>query len=148
MSVVGGKYKALERGKEINCEAIQLFLRNVRSWNSGPIEQKELEMFIEKRKVVEIWPIISHDSYLINLASIDPEKLEKYKKLVLSYPKIVSEMRPLPGIIGPHMVGRKDQTILERLITSVLYWQYASPQGDLRLFRRSVSGVLTTSGSW
>jgi len=30
MSVSGGKYLALESGKELGCEAIQIFIRNVR----------------------------------------------------------------------------------------------------------------------
>jgi len=70
MSVTGGKYMALERGKDLGCESIQVFIRNVRSW-----ELKE-----------EIWPIISHNSYLINLASIDNEKLEK------SYSSMLDEL--------------------------------------------------------
>jgi len=78
MSVAGGKYKALERGEEIGCETIQVFVRNVRGWTSGPLEEKDIEDFHEKRKELkDIYPIISHNSYLINLASIDEEKLEK-----------------------------------------------------------------------
>ncbi len=78
MSIEGGKYKALERGNQLNCESIQLFIRNVRSWNNKPLEQKEINEFIEKRKELKtIWPIISHNSYLVNLASLDEEKLAK-----------------------------------------------------------------------
>ena len=78
MSIEGGKYKAIERGKQLNCESIQLFIRSVRSWNNKPLEQKEIDDFIEKRKELKkIWPIISHNSYLINLASLDEEKLTK-----------------------------------------------------------------------
>ncbi len=78
MSIEGGKYKALERGEQLNCESIQLFIRSVRSWNAKPLEQKEIDDFIEKRKELKIiWPVISHNSYLINLASLDEEKLAK-----------------------------------------------------------------------
>ena len=78
MSIEGGKFKALERGKQLNCESIQLFIRSVRSWNNKPLEQKDIYDFIEKRKELKtIWPIISHNSYLINLASLDEEKLAK-----------------------------------------------------------------------
>ena len=79
MSVTGGKYMALERGKELGCETIQVFIRNVRSWSTKPLEKKDIEDFLNKKEELkeEIWPIISHNSYLINLASIDNEKLEK-----------------------------------------------------------------------
>jgi len=79
MSVSGGKYLAFESGKALGCEAIQVFVRNVRGWTSGPLKQKEIDEFIEKKEELkdEIWPVISHNSYLVNLASLDKEKLEK-----------------------------------------------------------------------
>ena len=79
MSVSGGKFKAFERGLELGCESIQVFVRNVRGWSSGPLKQEEIEDFQKKKNELkdEIWPVISHNSYLINLASIDKEILEK-----------------------------------------------------------------------
>ncbi len=79
MSVSGGKSMAFERGRELGCETIQVFIRNVRGWSSKPLEQKDIDEFVKTkgRFKEEIWPIISHNSYLINLASIDNEKLEK-----------------------------------------------------------------------
>jgi deoxyribonuclease-4 len=79
MSVSGGKFKAFERGQDLGCETIQVFVRNVRGWSSGPLKQEEIEDFQNKKNELkdEIWPVISHNSYLINLASIDKEILEK-----------------------------------------------------------------------
>ncbi|MHA1105270.1 MAG: deoxyribonuclease IV [Promethearchaeota archaeon] len=79
MSVTGGKYMALERGKKLGCETIQVFIRNVRSWAAKPLIQSDIDDFLKIKEELkeEIWPIISHNSYLINLASIDKEKLEK-----------------------------------------------------------------------
>ncbi len=79
MSVTGGKYMAFVKGQELGCEAIQVFVRNVRSWSTKPLEQEDIDDFVKKKDELknEIWPVISHNSYLINLASIDDEKLEK-----------------------------------------------------------------------
>jgi len=79
MSVTGGKYMALERGKKLGCETIQVFIRSVRSWSAKPLNKKDINDFLKRKEELkeEIWPIISHNSYLINLASIDKEKLEK-----------------------------------------------------------------------
>jgi len=79
MKVTGGKYKALERAKELGCESMQIFVRSVRSWASGPLKEKDIQNFLEKKEELEeeIWPLLSHNSYLINLASTDKEKLEK-----------------------------------------------------------------------
>jgi deoxyribonuclease-4 len=78
LSISGGKHNALTTGKKIGCEALQIFIRNVRSWASKPLEQKEIDKFLKKKlEIDDIYPIISHNSYLINLASRDDEKLEK-----------------------------------------------------------------------
>jgi deoxyribonuclease-4 len=78
MSVSGGKFMAFERARELECEALQVFIRNVRGWKSGPLKQKEIDDFINKKEELEdeIWPVISHNSYLVNLATLDKEKLE------------------------------------------------------------------------
>jgi len=78
MSVSGGKFMAFERARELGCEALQVFIRNVRGWKSGPLKKKEIDDFINKKEELEdeIWPVISHNSYLVNLATLDKEKLE------------------------------------------------------------------------
>ena len=88
MSVSGGKHMALERARELGCEALQVFIRNVRGWKSGPLKQKEIDDFINKKEELkdEIWPIISHNSYLVNLATLDKEKLEN------SYNAMIDEL--------------------------------------------------------
>ena len=79
MGISGGKHLALEKGKEIGCQTIQVFIRNVRGWASKPFNQIEIDKFLEKKKEYDkvIWPIFSHNSYLINLATSDQEKLSK-----------------------------------------------------------------------
>lgn len=78
LSVGGGKFKALESAKELGIDSLQIFVRNVRGWVSKPLDQEDIDKFIKKREEIsEIWPIISHNSYLINLATKDEDKLEK-----------------------------------------------------------------------
>jgi len=85
MSVSEGKHLAIERGKNIACETIQMFIRNVRGWSSKSLDQKEINTFLEYKLKFkeEIWPIFSHNSYLINLATSDKEKLAKSYEAML-----------------------------------------------------------------
>ncbi|MFW9897194.1 MAG: deoxyribonuclease IV, partial [Candidatus Thorarchaeota archaeon] len=64
MSVSGGKYLAFERANELECEALQIFVRNVRGWASGPLKKEEINEFLNKKEELkdEIWPVISHNS--------------------------------------------------------------------------------------
>ncbi len=120
MSVSGGKYMAFESGKELRCEAIQVFVRNVRGWTSGPLKQEEIDDFMKKKEEMknEIWPVISHNSYLVNLASLNKEKLEKSYNAMLDELTKVNQLtieyeNMHPGVIP--ISDKKEITKLEAL---------------------------------
>jgi len=116
MSVTGGKYMALERGKGLGCETIQVFIRSVRSWSTKPLDKKDIDDFLKKKEELkeEIWPIISHNSYLINLASIDNEKLEK------SYNAMLDELTKATQLgieyvnIHPGVIPMSDKKLISK----------------------------------
>ena len=112
MSVSGGKYLALVRGKEIGCESIQVFIRNVRSWASKPLEKKDIDDFLKKKEEIEeIWPIITHNSYLINLASQDAEKLEKSYNAMLEELKKADQLKLEYANVHPGVIPKENQDL-------------------------------------
>lgn len=112
MSVSGGKHLALVRGKDIECEAIQVFVRNVRSWSSKPLEQKDINDFFKKKEEIkEIWPIITHNSYLINLASQDTEKLEKSYNAMLDELKKAEQLNLEYANMHPGVIPKENQDL-------------------------------------
>ena len=74
VSTTGGVDKAPQRGHEIGCDGMQVFTRNQRSWRSKPLTDEEISTFREQRERLAIRTVMSHDSYLINLASPDPAR--------------------------------------------------------------------------
>jgi len=73
MSIAGGLEKALLRGQDLGCTTIQLFTRSSNQWKERTLEETEIQLFREVREQTKIGPVISHASYLINLASPDRE---------------------------------------------------------------------------
>ena len=69
MSIAGGVNKAIERGAALSCTAIQLFTKNANQWKGKPFAKEEIERFAELRKKSNIFRILAHNAYLINLAS-------------------------------------------------------------------------------
>ena len=123
MSVTGGKYKAFERGRELGCESIQVFIRNVRGWSSKPLEQEDIANFLRKKEELkgEIWPVISHNSYLVNLASLDKEKLDKsYNAMIdelLKVDQLSIEYENMhPGVIP---MSDKEEITKEEALTKI-----------------------------
>jgi deoxyribonuclease IV len=72
MSVAGGLSRAVDRGLAHGCEALQIFTKNANQWRGAPLDSAQVRMF--RRRVAEtgIAPVVSHASYLINLATTDP----------------------------------------------------------------------------
>jgi deoxyribonuclease-4 len=69
MSVAGGVSKAVERAHVHGCEALQIFSKNASRWHAKPLGSAEVTAF--RTRIVEtgITPVVSHASYLINLAT-------------------------------------------------------------------------------
>jgi deoxyribonuclease IV len=77
MSVSGGLHKAFERGKAAGCQTMQIFTKNERQWKAKPLGEAELAAWQAAVSAHEITPVITHDSYLINLANPADEPWEK-----------------------------------------------------------------------
>ncbi len=77
VSVAGGLFKAPARGAEIGARCMQVFTRNQMSWQHKALADDEVTAFDEARVSHATGTVMSHDSYLINLCSPDPEKYQK-----------------------------------------------------------------------
>lgn len=80
-SIANGIHHALLEGTEIGATTIQIFTANQRRWASPPISDKNMALWFETLEKSSISSIMSHASYLINLASPNPETLQKSQTL-------------------------------------------------------------------
>jgi deoxyribonuclease-4 len=72
MSVAGGVSKAVDRAVVHGCEALQIFTKNASQWRAKPLDPGEVRLFRERIEQTGITPVVSHASYLINLATTFP----------------------------------------------------------------------------
>jgi len=72
MSVAGGVSRAVERAVVHGCEALQIFCKNANQWIGKPIPEDEIIRFRQRVDETELTPVVSHASYLINLATSQP----------------------------------------------------------------------------
>ncbi|MEX2171704.1 MAG: deoxyribonuclease IV [Pirellulales bacterium] len=77
MSIAGGYYKAVDAAAKVACNCVQLFTKNNNQWRAKPIAPAEAELFRTRMAELGISHPLSHDSYLINLASPDDELWKK-----------------------------------------------------------------------
>ena len=79
VSAAGGVENAPLNAAAIGAKAFALFTKNQRQWTSKPLDTLNIDKFAANLAKSQIDPgmVLPHDSYLINLGSPDPEKLEK-----------------------------------------------------------------------
>jgi len=73
VSPAGGPAKAVERGVERGCRAIQIFNQNPRAWKPREYSAAEVDDFRRAMAGSEVDALLIHAVYLLNCASEDPE---------------------------------------------------------------------------
>jgi len=84
VSASGGLEKAVERAKAIGCNCLQLFSGSPRVWKRKDLAEVSVSKMSSLRVESHFGPVFTHSLYLINLASPNPELLEKSLR-VLKY---------------------------------------------------------------
>ncbi len=77
VSTAGGLEKAVERGVERGCSAIQVFNQSPRMWRPTAYGEDDLTAFRQALKATEIRAVLIHAVYLLNCASEDREIRQK-----------------------------------------------------------------------
>ncbi len=120
MSIAGGVQHALEDGNRADCRAVQLFTKNNNRWDGKPISPDDAAAFRTLAREYKPEFLISHTSYLINLASPGGNTLQK------SIPGMIDELERaellgLAGVVihpGSH-VGEGEEKGIAQIIRSL-----------------------------
>jgi len=83
MSIAGGIHNAIDRGAELGCTAIQIFVKSSKRLFGKPMDNEAIEQWYLKMEGTNkpkhnIQRVLVHAGYLINIASPENEKWEKY----------------------------------------------------------------------
>lgn len=77
MPTAGGLDKAIRNGKRIGCDAVQVFTSSPQQWKAREVDDEMVESFKRALDETGIAWVVSHDSYLVNLAAPSRELREK-----------------------------------------------------------------------
>jgi deoxyribonuclease-4 len=83
MSTGGGVWKALQRGAEIGCQSVQIFVKNNMQWFGRPYAPNDLALYASELASEKIQAVFGHTGYLINLgAAPGPNRDNSLKSLL------------------------------------------------------------------
>jgi deoxyribonuclease-4 len=77
VSSEGGIDKAIDRGEEMGCDAVQVFTQSPRMWRPTAHSEESLARSRERRAEAKIQSVVCHAVYLVNLATLDADMHEK-----------------------------------------------------------------------
>jgi deoxyribonuclease IV len=148
MSVAGGLPFAIARAQVHQCEALQIFTKNANQWRARPLGLEEIAAFRKAAKDTGIQPIVSHASYLINIATTNPV-LRAQSLAALGDEVDRAEALGLLGVVlhpGARMAASEDEAIA--LVKSALAELIAArPQGKTMILVEHTAGQGTAMGA-
>lgn len=141
LSISGGLHLAIDRAVAAGCGVMQIFTRNSNQWRGKPVSEADAALFRSKFKDSGLHDVISHDIYLINLASPPGEirdkslaafqdELETCARLCIN--KVV--MHP-----GSHL-SDSPHTGLERIVAAFNWLFTQVPQFDGKVLLETTAG--------
>ncbi|MEO8633912.1 MAG: deoxyribonuclease IV [Gemmatimonadales bacterium] len=145
VSTQGGVDTAPARAKTIGASALQLFTKTPNQWREPMISEATRAAYRQELEASGIQAVTSHDSYLINLASPDPELSAR------SVASFIAELQRCELLGIPHVVSHPGNYIddrergIERNAANYARCLSAVP-GQVMVLMESTAGTGTSLG--
>lgn len=146
-SAAGGVQNALYEGQKIGATTVQLFTSNQRQWQHKPLLPETIENWNRALKETELSQIMSHDSYLINLGTSDPENLQKSRsafsaEIERCHALNITYLNFHPGAANKDTV----EQCLDGIVASLLLLEPLVAKGKTRLLLEATAGQGSSVG--
>jgi len=120
LSIAGGLHNALLEARELDMDCVQVFTKNQRQWKAPPLTAAAIDEWFTTRQTTGIDTVVSHDSYLINLASPKPDTREKSVGLFIDEIQRCDALAIAFLVIHPGAhTGAGEEAGLERIIRAI-----------------------------
>ena len=130
VSTSGGISKAPARGREIGCEAIQIFGSSPQGWAFKAVPDQEVESFRQGAADFGIEAVFLHAIYLVNLGTSNPANLTKGIDSLINYMTLASRIGATAVIFHPGSHGGAGyESVLPQTVDAIKSVLEASPDG-------------------
>ena len=147
MSVAGGVSRAVDRAVAHGCEALQIFTKNANQWRGKPLDPAEVRRFRERIAQTGITPVVSHASYLINLATTFPVLREQSIAAFVDEIDRAESLGLLGVVIHPGTcTAGPDEEALRLIAEAIRVTFKARPRGKTMVLLEHTAGQGRTLG--
>jgi deoxyribonuclease-4 len=147
MSTGGGAWKALQRGAEINCEIIQIFVKNNMQWFGKPYAPNDLALYANELAAQKFHIVFGHTGYLINLGSPPGPNRDNSLKSLIQEIHLATDLG-VPFLVlhpGAHL-GAGEEKGIEKIVAGLNEVFRATKNSPVRIALENTAGQGTCLG--
>jgi deoxyribonuclease-4 len=148
MSTSGGVWKALQRGRSIHCEVVQVFVKNNMQWFGKPFSAGDLASYANERAASSFACIFGHTGYLINLGGPASDNRDRSIKSLVQEIELATQLG-LPFLVlhpGAHL-GAGEAAGISQIVAGLDEVFAATKQSPVRIALENTAGQGTCLGS-
>ena len=141
MSTSGGVWRALERGRSIQCDSIQIFVKSNMRWFGKPPPPADVAQFVRGLGSNDFVCVFGHTGYLINLGAASSANRDNSLKSLLQEIEFADALK-LPYLVlhpGAHL-GAGEKIGLERIIAGLDEVIAATKRSRVRIALENTAG--------
>ena len=141
MSTSGGVWKALHRGVSIQCEIVQLFVKNNVQWFGRPLSADDVSRYANELAASKLARVFGHAGYLINLgAAPSPNRDQSIQSLIQEI-QLATQLG-LPFLVmhpGAHL-GAGEEAGLRQIVAGLNEVFRATENSPVRIALENTAG--------
>ena len=147
VSTSGGLHNAIKNGTDLECDTIQIFLRNPNRWQGKPPTPEITEKFTTAWSEAALGEVLVHDIHLSNLASPKIDVLKKSRQAFREQMELAQQLglRYIVTHLGAHL-GEGETAGLKQLTNSFDFLFENTEAPDVMLLLETTAGQGTNLG--
>jgi deoxyribonuclease IV len=147
-STAGGVWTALQRGRTLRCDVVQVFVKNNMQWLGKPFSREDLAAYAKELAAGNFACVFGHTGYLINLAAPASENRDRSIKSLIQEIQLAAELR-LPFLVlhpGAHL-GTGEATGIKQIVAGLDEVFAVTRKAPVRIALENTAGQGTCLGN-
>jgi deoxyribonuclease IV len=141
MSTGGGVWKALQRGAEIGCDVVQIFVKNNMQWFGKPYDLADLRLYANELVAKKVQTVFGHTGYLINLGAAPCDNRDKSIKSLIQEIQFATQLG-VPFLVmhpGAHL-GAGEEKCFQHIVSGLNEVFRATKDSPVRIALENTAG--------
>src|SRR5664279_6248938 len=147
MSTSGGAWRALQRGRSIHCDVVQVFVKNNMQWFGKPISPKDVALYEDELAANHFACVFGHAGYLINLGGPASGNRDRSIKSLIQEVELATQLE-LPFLVlhpGAHL-GAGEAVGIKQIVSGLDQVFAATKRSPVRIALENTAGQGTCLG--